>query len=109
MSDALLPDNCLSVINNKTKKKPMDYKWDGSISTAIPPKSIFDVVGRHTKIGDVIFRVTLMLTKNVSGYIDCRKLAAGHKSKLLCMSETKTHMHTYMHPKPFFFYRVRFN
>lgn len=80
----------------------MDYKWDGSISTAIPPKFIFDVVCRHAKIGDVTFRVTLMFTKNVLGYIDCRKLAAGHKSKLLCMSETETHTHT--HTKPFFFY-----
>ena len=38
----------------------MEYWWEGSASTAIPPTAASDVVGQHNKIGDIIFRAVLV-------------------------------------------------
>ena len=37
----------------------MKYWWEGSSPTAIPPTSASGVVGKHNKIGGVIFRAVL--------------------------------------------------
>jgi len=38
-----------------------EYWWNGSTSTATPPTSTSDAVGKHNKIGSVIYRAALKL------------------------------------------------
>jgi len=58
MSDAIVL-GCLSVAINM-QQHVMGYCWEGSASTAIPPKSTSDIVGWHNKIGDVTFGASLI-------------------------------------------------
>ena len=37
-----------------------DYLWEGSSSTAIPPKSSYDHLGQHNKTGGITFRAALV-------------------------------------------------
>jgi len=39
----------------------MEYWWEGSVSTAIPPPSAFDAVGQHNKIGGTAFGITWLI------------------------------------------------
>jgi len=39
----------------------MEYWWEGSASTDIPPSSTFDVMGQHNKTGGITFRAALIL------------------------------------------------
>ena len=34
----------------------MEYSWEGSASTAVPPRSAFDVMGQRDKIEGITFR-----------------------------------------------------
>jgi len=43
----------------------MDYRWEGSASTAILPTSASDVMGQHHKIG-ITFRAALELNTEYS-------------------------------------------
>ena len=36
----------------------MEYWWEGSTSTAVPPTSASDVVGLHHKLGSITFSIT---------------------------------------------------
>lgn len=49
----------------------MEYWWEGSVSTAIPPTSIPDVVGQHVEIGCITFReVFVILFRKQKGLIE---------------------------------------
>ena len=39
----------------------IEYWWEGSTSTAIPPTFAFDFVGQHHKIGHITFRSALII------------------------------------------------
>ena len=39
----------------------MEYWWEGSTFTAIPPPSATDIVGQHNKIGGITFREVLVI------------------------------------------------
>ena len=43
------------------QRDEMEYWWEGSISTAIPPISVSDGTDHHNKIGGVPFRAALVL------------------------------------------------
>ena len=38
----------------------MEYRWEGSAFTAIPPTSISNVVGQHHKLGGITFGAALI-------------------------------------------------
>jgi len=38
----------------------MEYWWEGSTSTAVPPVSSSDVVDQNNKIGNIAFRAALI-------------------------------------------------
>ena len=59
MSDAILSD-CPSAAICHTATNVTEYWWEGSTSTAIPPTSVSDVVGRHGKVGGFSFRAALI-------------------------------------------------
>jgi len=40
----------------------MEYWWEGSISTAIPPTSTSDIVGQQNRIGGITFKAALLLS-----------------------------------------------
>ena len=52
-----LPLHCHLLHGNKNI---MEYRWEGSTSTAIPPTSDSDIVGQHSKIGEITFRAVLI-------------------------------------------------
>jgi len=41
----------------------MEYLWEGSISTAMPPTFASDIMGQHNKIGGIIFRAVLVVSQ----------------------------------------------
>ena len=43
------------------QQRGMEYWWEGSASAAVPPTSTSDAVGKHNKIGSVIYRAALKL------------------------------------------------
>jgi len=47
----------------------MEYLWEGSTSTAIPPTSASAIVGQHHKIGGITFGAALY-NMYVSGHIE---------------------------------------
>jgi len=44
----------------------MEYQWEGSTSTAIPPTSIPNVLGQHNKIGGITFGAILIYISSIS-------------------------------------------
>jgi len=38
----------------------MEYRWEGSASTGIPPTSVSNIAGQRNKIGGITFRVALI-------------------------------------------------
>jgi len=59
MSDTFLSD-CPSAAICHTATNVMEYWWEGSTSTAVPPTSASDVVDWHHKIGGITFRAVLI-------------------------------------------------
>ena len=41
----------------------MEYLWEVSIPTAIPPTPASDVTGQHNKIGGITFRISSHIPK----------------------------------------------
>jgi len=57
----------------------MEYWWEGLISTAIAPTSVYDVMGQHNKTGGISFRAALIAALTVytvwlSKISECRNL-----------------------------------
>jgi len=59
MSDAILSHYPSAAICH-TATNVMEYWWDGSASTAVPPPSASHAVGRHDKVV-IIFESTLIV------------------------------------------------
>ena len=64
----------------------MEYCWEGSTSTAIPPPSASDVVDQHNKIGGITFRA-YMLVKSFIIIFNILYTCPSHSwDNLLCSS-----------------------
>ena len=62
----------------------MEYWWEGSTSTTIPPRSISDVAGQHSKIIGIIFRAALIL----EGDFQCIPLISFFKICVMLVSQS---------------------
>jgi len=51
----------ISTFMSDTILSDMEYWWEGSAPTAIPPTSASDVMGQHNKIGDISFEAALVI------------------------------------------------
>ena len=58
MSDAILSDCPFAA----QQQNVMEYWWEGSTPTAIPPTSAFDVVRQHNEMGGITFGLAIVYT-----------------------------------------------
>ena len=52
--------NHYSICTSRLQQHVIEYWWEGSAPTAIPPTSASDVMGQHHKIGGTTFREALI-------------------------------------------------
>ena len=52
--------NTIALFQRGGQQNVMEYYWKGSLFTAIPPTSAFEVVGQHNKIRGITFRAALV-------------------------------------------------
>ena len=52
--------NTIALFQRGGQQNVMEYYWEGSLFTAIPPTSAFEVVGQHNKIRGITFRAALV-------------------------------------------------
>ena len=52
--------NLMYICNVVQQQRVIEYWWEGSTSTSIPPASTSDVVGQYNRIGGVTFGAALI-------------------------------------------------